>query len=65
VDRGLVVNPLPPRQRLLDDGTRLAGYMRAVQVDAQRLDAPDTVDLTTALILVRDWLAKVQVWAES
>jgi hypothetical protein len=39
--------------------------MRAVQVDARRADAPDTVDLTTALILVRDWLVKLQVWVDT
>jgi hypothetical protein len=52
------------RQRLLDDATRLAGYMRAVQVDARRVDAPDMVDLTTALALVRGWLVKLQVWVD-
>jgi hypothetical protein len=59
------VSPQPSRQRLLDDGTRLAGYMRAVQVDARRLEAPDTVDLTTALGLVRGWLVKLQSWVDT
>jgi hypothetical protein len=52
------------RRRILEDGSRLAGYMHAVQIDARRVDAPDTVDLSTTLAILRGWLAKVQVWAE-
>jgi hypothetical protein len=53
-----------PRQLLVQDTVRIAGYMEAVQAQARDLDAPDTVDLVTSLLILRMWLVKVRAWAE-
>jgi hypothetical protein len=53
-----------PRQLLIDDTVRLLGYMVAVQIDARRLDAPDTVDLSTVILFTQMWLAKIRDWAD-
>jgi hypothetical protein len=57
--------PAPdPRQLLLGDGIRLAGYLEAVLSEARDLSAPDTIDLATATIFVRMWVRKVEIWIE-
>ena len=38
--------------------------MVAVQIDARRLDAPDTVDLSTVILFTQMWLAKIRDWAD-
>jgi hypothetical protein len=53
-----------PRQILLQDATRVAGFVEALRDEGRRLDAPDLVDLVTSLLMLRMWQAKLQTWIE-
>ena len=53
-----------PRAELISDVVRAAGYIQAIQIMAQRLDAPDIIDAAAALAIWRVWLAKLRTWAE-
>lgn len=51
-----------PKQILLQDLIRIAGYMEATLVSARGLSAPDTLDLATATLFVRMFVRKVEIW---
>jgi hypothetical protein len=57
--------PLPdPRQVLLQDSIRVAGFAEAVLAQARLLNAPDTLDLATGLLFIRMFVRKVEIWIE-
>jgi hypothetical protein len=63
--RRLVVNrrQMPDRrQLLLQDAIRAAGYLDAILAMSREESAPDTIDLATAVVFVRMWARKVEVW---
>ena len=64
VRRLLGRRPVDPRQLLITDAVRIAGYLSATRDIARGMVAPDTVDLTTAELLARGWIVKARLWAE-
>jgi hypothetical protein len=53
-----------PRRLLLQDGIRVAGYLDSILTTARDLNAPDPVDLATAVVFTRMWIRKVEIWIE-
>jgi hypothetical protein len=56
--------PADPRRQLLADTIRIAGYLDSVLTTARELNAPDTVDLTTAALFVRMFARKLEIHIE-
>jgi hypothetical protein len=50
-----------PRQVLLQDTIRTAGYLDAILTQARSQNLPDTLDLATAVLFVRMWARKLEV----